>query len=241
MGWLEREQGIRSDQVVLYGRSLGGGPTCHLASTVPRGVRGVILQSTFTSALRVLLPATATAVSSSPGVTGSSSSSSSPPSRSSSPSPAQSPRSSFSLFPSFLSAYTSASSSSSSSSSSFSPSLSGDIFHNLSKVSVIESPIFVIHGISDEVIHFSHGEVNCASFHFSLLFAHRPLLSFSSFFLSLFSFFLSFFLFFLSFFLSFFFSFFFSFLSYSFSSSVLGTLQTGQEQGGAAVGGCGTQ
>src|SRR5579862_8424314 len=37
-----------ADRIVIHGESLGGGPACELASTVPSG--GLILQSTFTSA-----------------------------------------------------------------------------------------------------------------------------------------------------------------------------------------------
>lgn len=43
--------GIPWDKVVLYGRSLGSGPSCHLASIA--GVRGLIIQSGLLSALRV--------------------------------------------------------------------------------------------------------------------------------------------------------------------------------------------
>lgn len=40
------------DQILLYGRSLGGGPSCWLAAQNP--VAGVILESTFTSTFRVM-------------------------------------------------------------------------------------------------------------------------------------------------------------------------------------------
>lgn len=53
-GWhyLVEELGYRPDQIILYGRSLGGGPAVYLAST--RKARGMILESTFTSTFRVL-------------------------------------------------------------------------------------------------------------------------------------------------------------------------------------------
>ena len=47
---------IQPEQIVLYGRSLGSGPSCYLASkTAPNGrsVAGVILQSPLLSAYRV--------------------------------------------------------------------------------------------------------------------------------------------------------------------------------------------
>ena len=43
---------ILPETIVLYGRSLGGGPSVHLASRHP--VAGVILESTFTSTFRVV-------------------------------------------------------------------------------------------------------------------------------------------------------------------------------------------
>ena len=147
MRWLEEEKGIRSEQVVLYGRSLGGGPTCHLAADVRRDVRGVILQSTFTSAMRILLP------SSSPSVAPLSSSPSSFSSSPSSPSSSSSPWSSLAPFSSSLVPL----------------SLSGDIFHNYNRLPLIEAPVFVVHGIGDEVIALSHGEVTSLSFFFLLL------------------------------------------------------------------------
>ena len=44
---LAKEAGIKEEDVILYGRSLGGGIAVHLASH--DGARGLILQSTFTS------------------------------------------------------------------------------------------------------------------------------------------------------------------------------------------------
>lgn len=49
--YLTQTRHIPEQQIVLYGESIGGGPTCQLLAT--RGVRGVILDSTFTSLLAV--------------------------------------------------------------------------------------------------------------------------------------------------------------------------------------------
>jgi abhydrolase domain-containing protein 17 len=54
--YLRRERKIPSEQIFLYGRSLGSGPTCYLAERLaaeetPLG--GVILQSPLCSAFRV--------------------------------------------------------------------------------------------------------------------------------------------------------------------------------------------
>lgn len=45
---------IPADRIVLYGRSVGGGPTMSLAANKP--VAGVVLESTFVSAFRVAIP-----------------------------------------------------------------------------------------------------------------------------------------------------------------------------------------
>ena len=50
--FLVKEKGVSPDKVILYGRSLGGGPTTYLASRVKIG--GVILEGTFTSTYRVI-------------------------------------------------------------------------------------------------------------------------------------------------------------------------------------------
>ena len=47
--------GVPPERVVLHGRSVGGGPTCHLL-TRGHKVAGVVLESTFTSAFAVALP-----------------------------------------------------------------------------------------------------------------------------------------------------------------------------------------
>ena len=54
--WLIEDKKILPEQIVLYGRSLGSGPSCYLASrtaTEGRSVAGVILQSPLLSAFRV--------------------------------------------------------------------------------------------------------------------------------------------------------------------------------------------
>jgi fermentation-respiration switch protein FrsA (DUF1100 family) len=45
--WLAEKAGIKENEMVLMGRSLGGGIALHLAAE--NGAKGVILQSTFTS------------------------------------------------------------------------------------------------------------------------------------------------------------------------------------------------
>ncbi|EKX43977.1 hypothetical protein GUITHDRAFT_159758 [Guillardia theta CCMP2712] len=49
--YLMTEKNLLPSQVVLYGRSIGSGPSCELASRVEVG--GLILQSAFTSCIRV--------------------------------------------------------------------------------------------------------------------------------------------------------------------------------------------
>jgi len=50
--WLREEKDYTPDRVVLYGRSVGGGPTLDLAVREPVG--GVILEGTFLTAFRVV-------------------------------------------------------------------------------------------------------------------------------------------------------------------------------------------
>jgi pimeloyl-ACP methyl ester carboxylesterase len=50
---LETEYGISQEDIILYGQSVGSGPTLHLASRLPR-LRGVVLQSAILSGLRVV-------------------------------------------------------------------------------------------------------------------------------------------------------------------------------------------
>lgn len=50
--WMVEEAGIAAERIVAYGRSVGGGPAVALAAEVP--VAGLILESTFVSAYRVV-------------------------------------------------------------------------------------------------------------------------------------------------------------------------------------------
>ncbi|KAL2624208.1 hypothetical protein R1flu_008453 [Riccia fluitans] len=52
---LERDYGTRQEDVILYGQSVGSGPTLDLAITLPR-LRAVILHSPILSGLRVMYP-----------------------------------------------------------------------------------------------------------------------------------------------------------------------------------------
>ncbi|KAI3987851.1 hypothetical protein MKX01_020965 [Papaver californicum] len=52
---LKRDYGIKQEDIILYGQSVGSGPTCHLASRLPR-LRAVILHSAILSGIRVLYP-----------------------------------------------------------------------------------------------------------------------------------------------------------------------------------------
>ncbi|XP_058103997.1 uncharacterized protein LOC131247988 [Magnolia sinica] len=50
---LETEYGVSQEDLILYGQSVGSGPTLHLAARLPR-LRGVVLHSAILSGLRVL-------------------------------------------------------------------------------------------------------------------------------------------------------------------------------------------
>lgn len=50
---LETEYGVSQEDVILYGQSVGSGPTLHLAAKLPR-LRGIVLHSAILSGLRVL-------------------------------------------------------------------------------------------------------------------------------------------------------------------------------------------
>ncbi|KAM7525472.1 hypothetical protein LguiA_015374 [Lonicera macranthoides] len=50
---LETEYGVSQEDLILYGQSVGSGPTLHLAAQLPR-LRGVVLHSAILSGLRVL-------------------------------------------------------------------------------------------------------------------------------------------------------------------------------------------
>jgi abhydrolase domain-containing protein 17 len=45
---------VPADRIIVFGRSVGGGPSTYLASTQP--IAGLILESTFISAFRVIVP-----------------------------------------------------------------------------------------------------------------------------------------------------------------------------------------
>ncbi|KAK9144234.1 hypothetical protein Sjap_004137 [Stephania japonica] len=51
--YLQTEYGTSQEDLILYGQSVGSGPTLHLASRLPR-LRGVVLHSAILSGLRVL-------------------------------------------------------------------------------------------------------------------------------------------------------------------------------------------
>ncbi|KAL6974827.1 hypothetical protein U1Q18_047638 [Sarracenia purpurea var. burkii] len=50
---LETEYGVSQEDLILYGQSVGSGPTLHLAAKLPR-LRGVVLHSAILSGLRVV-------------------------------------------------------------------------------------------------------------------------------------------------------------------------------------------
>ncbi|XP_019181970.1 PREDICTED: protein ABHD17B-like [Ipomoea nil] len=52
---LKSKYGIKQEDVILYGQSVGSGPTLHLASRLKR-LRGVVLHSAILSGIRVLYP-----------------------------------------------------------------------------------------------------------------------------------------------------------------------------------------
>ncbi|XP_047156038.1 alpha/beta hydrolase domain-containing protein 17A-like isoform X2 [Vigna umbellata] len=52
---LKEQYGVKDDQLILYGQSVGSGPTLDLASQIPE-LRGVVLHSPILSGLRVLYP-----------------------------------------------------------------------------------------------------------------------------------------------------------------------------------------
>ncbi|MDZ4744147.1 MAG: alpha/beta hydrolase [Verrucomicrobiota bacterium] len=52
--WIIRDKKVSPEQIILLGRSMGGGPSVWLAGQKP--VSGLILESTFTSAYEVMLP-----------------------------------------------------------------------------------------------------------------------------------------------------------------------------------------
>ena len=52
---LDEKYDIREENIVLYGQSVGSGPTCDLATRLPH-LRGVVLHSPILSGLRVMYP-----------------------------------------------------------------------------------------------------------------------------------------------------------------------------------------
>ncbi|EOY04132.1 hypothetical protein QUC31_017404 [Theobroma cacao] len=52
---LKEQYGVRDEQLILYGQSVGSGPTVDLASRLPN-LRGVVLHSPILSGMRVLYP-----------------------------------------------------------------------------------------------------------------------------------------------------------------------------------------
>ncbi len=54
--FLTETEGIAPQKIVVYGFSVGSGPSCYLAEKYPVG--GLVLESPFTSAVRVVLPFT---------------------------------------------------------------------------------------------------------------------------------------------------------------------------------------
>ena len=120
-------------QIVLYGRSLGSGPTCFLAQKLTEQgtpCAGVILQSPLLSAYRVAFnfrftvrPLQHRLIALSPI--------------------ALPPPPSILLTCDMRRA---------------SPQMPGDVFPNIDRIGRIESPIFIIHGTNDEVVPFWHGQ-----------------------------------------------------------------------------------
>lgn len=53
--WLRTTHGRRPSDVVLYGQSVGSGPSVHLAAAVP-DLAGLVLHSPLVSGVRVLHP-----------------------------------------------------------------------------------------------------------------------------------------------------------------------------------------
>jgi hypothetical protein len=52
---LKKDYGIKQEDLILYGQSVGSGPTLHLASRLQK-LRGVVLHSAILSGIRVLYP-----------------------------------------------------------------------------------------------------------------------------------------------------------------------------------------
>lgn len=92
---LEDQYGVKEEDVVLYGQSVGSGPTVDLAARLSR-LRAVVLHSPILSGLRVMYPVKRT--------------------------------------------------------------YWFDIYKNIDKIGMVNCPVLIMHGTSDEVVDFSHGK-----------------------------------------------------------------------------------
>ncbi|XP_062163108.1 uncharacterized protein LOC133870080 [Alnus glutinosa] len=92
---LEETYGVKEEDTILYGQSVGSGPALELAVHLPR-LRAVILHSPILSGLRVMYPVKRT--------------------------------------------------------------FWFDIYKNIDKIPLVNSPVLVIHGTEDEIVDFSHGK-----------------------------------------------------------------------------------
>ncbi|XP_077253088.1 uncharacterized protein LOC143892383 [Tasmannia lanceolata] len=92
---LEENYGAKEEDIILYGQSVGSGPTLDLAARLPR-LRAVILHSPILSGLRVMYPVKRT--------------------------------------------------------------YWFDIYKNIDKIPLVNCPVLIIHGTSDEVVDCSHGK-----------------------------------------------------------------------------------
>ncbi|GLJ36766.1 hypothetical protein SUGI_0740590 [Cryptomeria japonica] len=92
---LEEQYGAKEEDIILYGQSVGSGPTLDLAARLPR-LRAVVLHSPILSGLRVMYPVKRT--------------------------------------------------------------YWFDIYKNIDKISLVNCPVLIMHGTSDEVVDCSHGK-----------------------------------------------------------------------------------
>lgn len=92
---LEEQYGVKEEDIILYGQSVGSGPTLDLAARLPR-LRAVVLHSPILSGLRVMYPVKRT--------------------------------------------------------------YWFDIYKNIDKISLVNCPVLIMHGTSDEVVDCSHGK-----------------------------------------------------------------------------------
>ncbi|XP_050228787.1 uncharacterized protein LOC126677996 [Mercurialis annua] len=92
---LEERYGVKEEDIILYGQSVGSGPTLDLATRLPK-LRAVVLHSPIASGLRVMYPVKRT--------------------------------------------------------------YWFDIYKNVDKIPMVNCPVLVIHGTSDDVVDWSHGK-----------------------------------------------------------------------------------